>query len=158
MTSWVATGHGKPGVAWNLKVVPGKPGITWNLSIFFSRIWKKKICQIFRQNFQILQFISTIYDQCQLKLVNLWIMKCLFPKVKMKIIEVNSVAFKVCFLSDFKVLDILQHQMRIFLSHVSSAWYELSKGFWLFISSNSFKVSFLFVWKGRYCLAVILWK
>ena len=97
---------------------------TWNnmkpINIYEQNL-EKNFCQIFRQNFQILQFISTIYDQCQLRLVNLWIMKCLFPKVKVKVIEVNLVVFKVCFRSDFKVLDILQHLMCIFLSHVSSA-------------------------------------
>ena len=65
---------------------------TWNnmkpINIYEQNL-EKKFCQIFRQNFQILQFISTIYDQCQLRLVNLWIMKCLFPKVKVKVIEVN---------------------------------------------------------------------
>lgn len=37
-----------------------------------------------------------------------------------EVIEVNLVAFEVCYFSKFVVFDILQRLMFIFLSHVSS--------------------------------------
>ena len=99
-------------------------------------------------------------------------MNCLFPRVKVQegcekelkkksliekkaeVIEVNLVAFEVCY---FKVLDILQRLMCIFWAMSLVHDMNSEKSVNCFLVVNLSKRQYCFSGKSQYCLAVILW-